>query len=108
MDKPKLTKRQKFLQEMEQVISWDGGQGGLRHITRRLGEVGVLCHLETMLRVHLMQQRFGDSDPAMKESLHDIPKLREFAGLDVGEDAMPNETTILVEHRGCCCGKEAS
>ena len=51
--------------------------------------------LETMLRIHLMQQRFGHSDPAMEEALHDVPMLREFAGLDAGEDAVPDETTIL-------------
>jgi len=48
-----------------------------------------------MLRIHLMQHWFGYSDPAMEEALHDIPLLRGFAGLDTGEDAMPDETTIL-------------
>ena len=36
--------------------------------------------LETMLLIHLMQQWFGYSDPAMEEALHDIPMLRELAG----------------------------
>lgn len=35
------------------------------------------------------------SDPVMEEALHDIPVLRRFAGLDVGEDAMPDEPTTL-------------
>jgi transposase, IS5 family len=48
-----------------------------------------------MLGIHLMQQWFGYSDPAMEEALHDVPMLREFAGLDASEDAMPDETTIL-------------
>ena len=43
----------------------------------------------------MIQQWFGYSDPAMEEALHDVPMLREFAGLDAGEDAMPDETTIL-------------
>ena len=38
--------------------------------------------VETMLRVHFMQQGFTLSDPAMEEALHDTPLLREFAGLD--------------------------
>jgi IS5 family transposase len=34
-----------------------------------------------MLLIHLMQQWFGYSYPAMEEALHDIPMLRELAGL---------------------------
>jgi len=43
----------------------------------------------------MMQQWFGYSDPGMEEALHDVPMLREFAGLDAEEDVMPDETTIL-------------
>ena len=42
-----------------------------------------------------MQQRFGYSDPAMEEALHDVPLLRRLAGLDASEDVMPDESTIL-------------
>ena len=38
--------------------------------------------VETMLRLHFMQQWFGLSDPAMEEALHDVPVYREFARLD--------------------------
>ena len=51
--------------------------------------------LDTMLRVHFMQQWFAYSDPAMEEALHDIPLLRRFAGLDAAVEGMPDETTIL-------------
>jgi len=34
-----------------------------------------------MLRVHLMQNWFGYSDPAMEESLYEATILRQFAGL---------------------------
>ena len=39
----------------------------------------------------MMQQWFGYSDPAIKEALHDVPMLREFAGLDAGDDVMPDK-----------------
>ena len=39
--------------------------------------------VETMLRIHFMQQWFGLSDPAMEEALFDVPLYREFAGLDM-------------------------
>jgi len=51
--------------------------------------------VETMLRIHFLQQWFNLSDPAMEESLHDMAVFRHFAGLDLTRDAMPDETTIL-------------
>jgi IS5 family transposase len=49
--------------------------------------------LMTMLRVHLMQNWFGYSGPAMEEALYEITILRQFSGLHL--DRIPNETTIL-------------
>ena len=49
--------------------------------------------LESMLRVHLMQNWFGYSDPAMEEALYETTLLRQFAGLNL--DRVPDETTIL-------------
>jgi IS5 family transposase len=43
--------------------------------------------------MHLMQNWFGYSDPAMEESLYETTILRHFAGLNL--DRIPDETTIL-------------
>jgi IS5 family transposase len=51
--------------------------------------------IETMLRIHYLQQWFGLSDPAMEEALHDVPLYREFARLDGALARLPDETTIL-------------
>jgi IS5 family transposase len=48
-----------------------------------------------MLRIHFLQQWFNLSDPAMEEALYDTPLFRVFAGLDLGEDRLPDESTIL-------------
>jgi IS5 family transposase len=48
-----------------------------------------------MLRIHFLQQLFNLSDPAMEESLYDTPMFREVAGLDAGEDNLPDESIIL-------------
>ena len=50
--------------------------------------------LETMLRVHFMQQWFGLSDPAMEEAFFDVPLYREFAQLEAF-GRLPDESTIL-------------
>ena len=51
--------------------------------------------VETLLRIHFLQQWFNLSDPAMEEALYDTALFREFAGLDMGEDNLPDESTIL-------------
>jgi IS5 family transposase len=93
--KPKLTKRQVFLQEMEEVMPWKEWLSRIEPYYPKAGRGRRPFPLSAMLRIHLMQQWFGYSDPGMEEALHDVPMLREFAGLDAGEDAMPDETTIL-------------
>ena len=50
--------------------------------------------LETMLRIHFMQQWFTLSDPAMEEAFFDVPLYREFAQLDA-HSRLPDESTIL-------------
>ncbi len=49
----------------------------------------------TMLRIHFMQQWYALSDPAMEDALYEIESMRRFAGLELNEDAIPDETTIL-------------
>lgn len=51
--------------------------------------------LATMLRIHLLQQWFSLSDPAMEEALIEVPTMRHFMGIDLISDRIPDETTIL-------------
>jgi len=51
--------------------------------------------IETMLRIHFMQQWFGFSDAMMEENLHDFDLYRQFAQLDAGMTRLPDESTIL-------------
>ena len=50
--------------------------------------------VESLLRIHFMQQWFTLSDPAMEEALHDMPLFRDFAGLGGWDDRLPDESTI--------------
>lgn len=45
--------------------------------------------VETILRIHFIQQWFNLSDPALEEALYDMALFREFVGLDAGEDNLP-------------------
>ena len=51
--------------------------------------------LAVMLRIYCLQQWYNLSDPGAEEVLYDICSMRAFAGLELGHDAIPDETTIL-------------
>jgi IS5 family transposase len=95
--KTKRTRKREFLDEMNLVVPWaelvsliaphaptPGAKGGRPPFA-----------IETMLRIHFVQQWFNLSDPAMEEALYDMALFREFVGLDAGEDNLPDESTIL-------------
>jgi IS5 family transposase len=91
--KRKQTRRERFLIEMDQVVPWKGLVTLIEPYYPK-GEGGRPAYpLMAMLRVHLMQNWFGYSDPAMEESLYETTILRQFAGLHL--DRIPDETTIL-------------
>jgi IS5 family transposase len=91
--KRKRTRREMFLSEMDKVVPWKG-LIALIEPNYPTGEGGRPPYpLMAMLRVHLMQNWFGYSDPAMEESLFGTTILRQFAGLHL--DRIPDETTIL-------------
>jgi len=50
--------------------------------------------VERMLRLHCLQQWFNLSDPAVEEALYDSRAMRQFVGIDLGREPVPDETTI--------------
>jgi IS5 family transposase len=91
--KRKQTRKELFLIEMDRVVPWKGLITLIEpHYPR--GEGGRPSYpLMAMLRVHLLQNWFGYSDPAMEEALYETNILRQFAGLSL--ERIPDETTIL-------------
>ncbi|WP_254813450.1 IS5 family transposase [Xanthomonas campestris pv. campestris] len=95
LGKRKQTRREIFLAEMEQVVPWQQLLGLVAPHYPVSGRPGRQPYaLARMLRIHLLQQWYALSDPAMEEALHEIPTLRRFAQLG-GLDNVPDETTIL-------------
>ena len=94
----KRTKKQVFLEEMDTIVPWKKMVELIKPYTAysEIKQKGrPPFPIETMMRIHFMQQWFGLSDPAMEESLHDIPLYRNFAKLDSGMTRLPDESTIL-------------
>ncbi len=91
----KRTRKREFLDKMNLVIPWTEL---LALITPHAlaGKTGrPPFPTEVMLRIHLLQQFFGQSDPAMEEAQQDIPLYQEIAHLDAGIMRLPDESTIL-------------
>ena len=91
----KRTRKREFLDEMNLVIPWSQLLA-LMTPHAPAGKTGrPPFATEVMPRIHLLQQFFGHSDPAMEEALDDIPLYREFAKLDAGITRLSDESTIL-------------
>ena len=94
----KMTRKRVFLGEMDLVVPWTQLVGLIEPFAP--GGTGAKggrpsFAVETMLRIHFLQQWFGLSDPAMEEALHDISLYCQFARLDPGGMRLPDESTIL-------------
>lgn len=93
--KRKQTRREIFLAEMDQVVPWKELLALIEPSYPKSGQPGRPPYrLETMLRIHFLQQWYALSDPAMEEALYDTVSMRRFAQLG-GLDEVPDETTIL-------------
>ena len=130
--KKKRTKREVFLAEMAAIVPWARLAAVIEPHYPKLGPQGGRrpFPLGVMLRIYCLQQWYNLSDPGAEEALYDIQSMRAFAGLELGHDAIPDETTILnfrhlleahdltkaifeavsahLEDRGPCCGAEPS
>jgi len=92
--KRKKTRREVFLEEMELVVPWKALLKLIERFYPMAGRGRRPYPLESILRVHLMQNWFALSDPGMEEALYEIASLRTFAHLSLTEP-IPDETTIL-------------
>src|SRR5262249_10999900 len=58
------------------------------------GRAGPPIGVERMLRIYFLQQWFNLSDPAVEEALYDSAAMRDFVGIDLGREPVPDETTV--------------
>lgn len=93
--KGKTTRRERFLAEMNVVIPWARLVALVEPHYPQAGNGRRPMPLERMLRVYFMQQWFNLSDPQAEDALYDIEPMRRFAGVELAEEALPDETTIL-------------
>jgi transposase, IS5 family len=93
--KKKVTRRERFLDGMEEVVPWERLVAVIEphYPTGERGRppVGV----ERMRRVYFLQQWYGLADAAIEDAIYDRQAMRTFAGIDLSVEAVPDATTLL-------------
>ncbi len=88
------TRRTIFLEEMEQVVPWRELCALVAPHYPKPGNGRRPVGVERMLRIYFLQQWFNLSDPAVEEALYDSAGMRQFVGIDLGCEPVPDETTV--------------
>src|SRR5215831_19917784 len=91
----KPTRREQFLNEMNRVVPWAELVMVFEPVYPKANGPGrPPVGIERMLRLHCLQPWFNLSDPAVEEALYDSRAMRQFVGIDLGREPVPDETTI--------------
>ena len=101
----KKTKREEFLEIMEEIIPWGEWVGIIRpyYPAGKRGRPPI--DLERILRMYLLQVWFNLSDPGTEDAIYDSYAMWRFTGIDFMSDSVPDETTLcnfrhLLEEHG--------
>ena len=92
----KLTRRERFLSEMDQVIPWKRLMALIEPHDPKPGRGRRPLGLERMLRIYFLQQWFDLSDPGAEDAIYDSESMRRFVGIELGENRVPDESSILL------------
>ena len=90
-----MARRERFLGGMNEAMTWQPMVALIEPHYLAAGQGTQPMPLERMPRIHFMQRWFNGLDPAMGDALHDSESMRRFAGIELVEDAFPDESTVL-------------
>jgi transposase, IS5 family len=93
--KGKVTRRERFLAEMDAVIPWSRLIALIEPHYPKAGQGRQPLGLEKMLRIYFLQQWFNLSDPQAEDVIYDSESMRRFARVELGDEVVPDETSIL-------------
>ena len=93
--KGKVTRRERFLAEMDAVIPWAQLLALTEPHYPKAGNGRQPLGLEKMLRIYFLQHWFNLSDPQAEDAIYDSESMRRFARVELGDDVVPDESTIL-------------
>ncbi len=89
------TRKSEFLARMEKLVPWSEFCGLIEPYYPKAGNGRRPVGVERMLRMYMIANWFNLSDEACEDALHDIVSFREFCWIDLGEEGVPDATTLL-------------
>ena len=94
-NRKRTTRREAFLQAMESIIPWNEWMALIapHYIQKERGR--KLIPLETMLRMYILQIRFGLSDEGVEDAIYDSYAMKHFLKIDFSREQTPDATTLL-------------
>ena len=94
--KKKLTRRERFLAEIETATPWPELVAALSpYYPKGDGRGRPPIGLERMLRMYIAQQCLGLSDEGIEDAIYDIQSVHNFVGVDLTHESAPDATTLL-------------
>ena len=90
----KPTHKSQFLARMETLMPWQALEQLIEPHYPKAGNGRRPIGLNRMLRMYLISQWFNLSDNACEEALYDVLAFRHFCRFDLGNETIPDATTL--------------
>lgn len=97
-NKKKVTRRERFLAQMDVLVPWQRLIEALSpsYFPNAAGKRGrPPIGPERMLRIYFLQQWYALADEALEDAIYDSQAMRDFVGIDLAIESVPDATTLL-------------
>lgn len=97
-NKNKVTRQERFLAQMDALVPWQRLIEALSpaYFPNAAGKCGrPPIGLERMLRIYFLQQWYALADEALEDAIYDSQAMRDFIGIDLAVESVPDATTLL-------------
>ena len=91
----RATRKAEFLARMEGLMPWAEFCALIEPHYPKAGNGRPPVGVERMLRMYCIANWFNLSDVACEDALYDVPLFREFCRIDLGQERVPDATTLM-------------
>lgn len=91
----KQTRKAEFLARMETLVPWEEFCKVIEPYYPKAGNGRPPVGLERVLRMYFIANWFNLSDVACEDALYDVPAFRDFCEFDLGNERIPDATTLM-------------
>ena len=91
----KPTRKAEFLARMEKLVPWEEFCKVIEPFYPKAGNGRPPVGLERIMRMYFIANWFNLSDVACEDALYDIEAFRDFCEFDLGNERIPDATTLM-------------